>query len=240
MSQCDFQRAMQYISLAKTIAEDGLKVFGSDLHLNALLGSAYIVESYDKRIEMFKTIGRGGTMSDRVYCLVGQVETELLYNDNPNWTSLIDMLMQAYNLQKNGPEMNPQNTLLLKVLTFGALTKTLKRAKLPDMALHYAQELAKLTEDKEFVYCCVGVSSTAVESVAEVFLEQGHTDDFMKLFPVIHKMAGYYKMVRAVEANISKKFKELYPDIAYDFLKDYEITPTIKFEELETSKLATS
>jgi len=220
MCQAEFTLALHYISIAKMIAEEGLKAYKSDLRQNALVGLAYSTNSYERRMELFKEIGKGDATGDQIFCLVGQVETELLFNKNPNWTPLIDMLMQAYNLQKNGPDENPSSSILHRVLTFGGLTKTLKKAKLPDMALHYAQELLKLLDDKNFIYCCVGVSSSALEAVADVLLEQGFLKDFRKVLDMLDLLSGRYKLMEIVRDSVFQKFNEMHPEEAKQYLAE--------------------
>jgi hypothetical protein len=218
MCQADYEHSVHYINIARTIAEDGLKAFQTDLHINVLLGTAFTQNNYEKRMNMFKEIGNGSTIGDQIFSLVGQVETEVTFNDAPNFISLIEMLMQAYNLEQATFEEDTPNAMLHKVLIYGTLIKTLRRAKLPEMALHYAKFLLRLIEDKNFVYCCVGVSTIALESISNLLLDQNLIDDLYKVLHVIDILSKRYKLIQLVRNTVVKRFSELFPQDA----KKYE------------------
>ncbi len=107
--------------------------------------------------------------------MVGQVETELQFQTNPNWPTLIDMLMKAMRIQNEaGPQtyVLPQDKFVHDVLLNGGLTRTLHRAKFADLALEYAKKVVSLSSNPYFDYACIGVTCNALEASAEVFIDQ--------------------------------------------------------------------
>lgn len=170
----DTEKASYYAQISKRITEN-LSLYNTDLHMNTIIGSAYPSRNYEERMKLFQTLGNGKTLGDIMFCLVGQVETELVFRENPNWPQLIDMLMRAMRLQNEAGSQfyaREQEKFLHDILLNGGLTKTLYCANFTDLALEYARKTLLFTNSSQFGYACVGVVCNALDAIADVFIDQ--------------------------------------------------------------------
>jgi len=203
-------KSVLYANIAKGVAES-LGLLYSHLHMNSILGVAFVSENYEERMKLFQIMSHSKQTADLVFCLAGQVITEIKYRENPNYTSLMELLMRAMRIQ-NEADVRLYHTsgdkILLDVLLNAALIMTLRKAKFHQLALEYSRKLLLMSTDSQFNYLCVGVACCALEAAADVLIEQGQEHELNQIFFILEKLSIKYELCIYVMKAIRERSRE--------------------------------
>ncbi|KAL0483400.1 maltose fermentation regulatory protein [Acrasis kona] len=206
----DVTKSVTYANIAKSIAEN-MNLHQSHLHMNSILGVAFVSNNYEERMKLFQIMSNSKYTADLVFCLAGQVITEVKFKESPNWTLLIDMLLRALKIQSEAELKlfhKPGDKILLEVLVFAALIMTLRKANFKYLAYDYCKKLLNLAADTQFNYLCVGVTCCALEAAAEVLIEQRQEAELNQILMILEKLSVKYELCVAVLQGVKDRIRE--------------------------------
>jgi hypothetical protein len=179
-----YDEANMYGKLAFTTVE-ALGLQNTELYNETILRIGYSSFNYQERITCFSELWSKPHQTARLIGALGSVHTELRFNPNPDYGTLIKILQSCQQIVPNDWKF------LFDMYTTFLLLLCYRKSGLTKLVPPLAEEIVKFAQSPELRYSCVIVTTYAMREVADIHFEQNRLDLIEKDLRIISTFAHF-------------------------------------------------